>query len=569
MLALSILFPRLTAQSQWLSPWLQRIPIFLTTDSPQYDLEVKITIPTDQLINSGSMQPDCSDMRFTTSDGITLLPYWIESGCGTPSTTIWIRIDTLKGFGQLDTIYMYMNNPGAPPASSPYQAFHLWEPFDTLSSIWQVLEPALVQISGGWLILTGDGYPLWEKVKTNSRIPVKGFIIESYEVLNAGSNTYHWMYIGSYPTSFTSDANLCNGGICGGDNIGWGTGCGWGDFQIYIGDSGQHFCNGNPITSGLHYIKQFKFGPADTTFLTVFDTAWAPLASVYTTAWTILDSAYLMYLCAYNGTCEVNWLRIRRLPSAPVTLSGMGTTEFACILYPPPDTQITVYPGGLQITNPDTSSIYAWYDCLTDTLVDTGIVFNPPYSGWFRLVTADKTVFPRCAVHTSCYPVCVDVITPQLISVDSTLLALAPIPQNEQTTYIWQDCETGIILDTTQWNWWQPPYVGSFRVIIYAKNNACVDTSACVSIRKDTISGVADLNNTSIQLLYSNGSLMILSKNHVHRITLNNLTGKILITKTITNPKYVHLNINQLPSGLYILKIETADKIVTQPLLVR
>ncbi len=65
-----------------------------------------------------------NDLRFTASDGETLLPYWIESITGaTPNqlATVWVKFDSI---GTSDTtFYMYYENAAAAAASSGADTF--------------------------------------------------------------------------------------------------------------------------------------------------------------------------------------------------------------------------------------------------------------------------------------------------------------------------------------------------------------------------------------------------------------------------------------------------------------
>ena len=559
----------------WLSPWLQRIPVYIQADSPEADLEVLIVLATDSFVAQGVLQPGCEDLRITSSDGITLLPFWIESGCGTSVTRIWVRIDTLKGMGQVDTFYIYLENPGAVSVSDPFATFHFYDPFDSLLSVWQLLEPPFVAFSGGQLVMTGDGYPMWEKIKTVQRVMVKGFITESFEIIQAGGNTYHWMYFGTYPYQSTNDATLCDGGLCGGDNIGWGSGCGWGDFQIYLGDASLHFCNGNPITSGMPYLKRFTFGYNNQVTLEAEDTSGNVLATVNTTSWTIPDSAYMMYLCAYNGQCIVDWVRIRRLPRGNVVQVGFGPAEFACVMYPAPDTAVVVVPGGLTVANPLASGMYVWYDCLTGEPVDTGTAFYPAYSGWFYFVGGDSAVFPRCTDSSACYSVCVNSLSPQLIAQesDSLLMAFVTLPPWEPLVYYWQDCDSLTILDTTLWNWWQPPYEGRFRVIVSAFQGACWDTSACREIRwTPVVTGTVTNppSDSRFSVVWTSSRLVVLTEPSVREILVYSMEGQILYRKTVDgmsgvrgsssdSGRRIEIAVGSLPAGTYLVVGHFAD----------
>lgn len=72
-----------------------------------------------------------NDIRFTTSDGLTQLDYWIESISGTTPNqlaTIWIEFDSI-GTGAT-TFYMYYGNAGASPVSNGVNTFIVFDDFE-------------------------------------------------------------------------------------------------------------------------------------------------------------------------------------------------------------------------------------------------------------------------------------------------------------------------------------------------------------------------------------------------------------------------------------------------------
>jgi hypothetical protein len=66
---------------------------------------------TASLITGGKMQEDCDDLRVSDSDGSTQLDYWIEGGCNTSSTQVWVRVPQIPDGGK--TIYVYYGNDSA------------------------------------------------------------------------------------------------------------------------------------------------------------------------------------------------------------------------------------------------------------------------------------------------------------------------------------------------------------------------------------------------------------------------------------------------------------------------
>lgn len=74
-----------------------------------------------------------SDLRFTSSDGVYVLPYWIESWSpSTTSASIWVKVNEIPAAGTL--IYMYYGNPSATPGSSGDNTFLFFDDFSTAAS---------------------------------------------------------------------------------------------------------------------------------------------------------------------------------------------------------------------------------------------------------------------------------------------------------------------------------------------------------------------------------------------------------------------------------------------------
>lgn len=79
----------------------------------------------------GLCKTDFSDIRFTKSDGTTLLDYWIESVSGTTPNqlaTIWIEFDSIGT--SATTFYMYYGNSSATAVSDGVATFPLFDDFN-------------------------------------------------------------------------------------------------------------------------------------------------------------------------------------------------------------------------------------------------------------------------------------------------------------------------------------------------------------------------------------------------------------------------------------------------------
>ena len=101
------------------SSWLYRRSISVANSgSTLTNEDVLIIYDTATLITASKLQSDCDDLRFVDSDDSTALAYWVEGGCNTSTTHIWVRIPSLPSGGK--TIYMYYGNTSATNAEETW-----------------------------------------------------------------------------------------------------------------------------------------------------------------------------------------------------------------------------------------------------------------------------------------------------------------------------------------------------------------------------------------------------------------------------------------------------------------
>jgi len=98
--------------------------------------QVLVTVDTASLVSAGKLQSDCDDIRFTdnstsynTGDWTNNYSYWIESGCNTSATKIWVKVDTIPASSN-KTIYMYYGNASASGASNGNSTFDFFDDFN-------------------------------------------------------------------------------------------------------------------------------------------------------------------------------------------------------------------------------------------------------------------------------------------------------------------------------------------------------------------------------------------------------------------------------------------------------
>ena len=113
-----------------ISNYSRKLTINGTSAGAQTNYQMKFTVynssGTDTLGNvylGGSARSDFGDLRFTKSDGVTLLDYWIESYTSGVSAVVWAEIDSIPASPGTADIYLYYGNPSATCASSGVATF--------------------------------------------------------------------------------------------------------------------------------------------------------------------------------------------------------------------------------------------------------------------------------------------------------------------------------------------------------------------------------------------------------------------------------------------------------------
>jgi hypothetical protein len=153
----------LGVKSDWYqASWSRRAPVIVNNaGSSLTDYQVRVDISFD-----ADMQPDFDDIRFTDSNGLTLLPHWRESYTASSSATFWVKIPSVPTGTK--TIYLYYGNPGVSSGSDGTSTFDFFDDFSGDLSKWNIHigtdiainasygNPApCLEISGGYL----DDYP--------------------------------------------------------------------------------------------------------------------------------------------------------------------------------------------------------------------------------------------------------------------------------------------------------------------------------------------------------------------------------------------------------------------------
>lgn len=187
----------------WLEGYTYRRAVTITEQSGNTltNYTVKIVLNT-SIFDYSKAKDDGSDLRFTLDDGVTTIPYWIESWNPGGESVIWVKVPEISANGE-KTIYMYYGNPGAVSQSNATATFQIYETFDVLDTdLWELLgRTDLITVVDGELRIVGD-FNADEYAKINYtkkfELPVE---VEYYvKIITSGDN----LFCAKYPIAVDS-----------------------------------------------------------------------------------------------------------------------------------------------------------------------------------------------------------------------------------------------------------------------------------------------------------------------------------------------------------------------------
>jgi hypothetical protein len=85
---------------------------------------VKMIVPYDS-----AMKSDFTDLRFTDTDGVTPVPFWIERYTASNEAVVWVRMPSLPA-ADIATTFMYYGNSGASASSSGLATFDSFDDYE-------------------------------------------------------------------------------------------------------------------------------------------------------------------------------------------------------------------------------------------------------------------------------------------------------------------------------------------------------------------------------------------------------------------------------------------------------
>lgn len=151
----------------WLDPgWAFRDPVEISNTEGVTLSQFQVELNLDDSFDFGLANPDGSDIRFTSNDGLTLIPYWIESwDFASETATLWVRVPAIPPSGA--TIFMYYGNESAPDGSSGEATFEFFDDFSSAVT----MTPGYYEFGPASTIMVQD--QVWETSAPHSLSVVK------------------------------------------------------------------------------------------------------------------------------------------------------------------------------------------------------------------------------------------------------------------------------------------------------------------------------------------------------------------------------------------------------------
>ncbi len=171
------------AQGAWLdAAWSDRSTVVVNNPGGTTLTDFQVHIVLDSSFDFTKAKSDGSDVRLTSDDGTTLVPFWIEKwDSANKSASLWVKVPSIAAVGSA-TLYLYYGNASAVSASNGSATFEFFDDFESGTTGTTV--PGYYRLGNPQTVLAQD--QSWE-----DSAPHTLSVIEN----NSGGYTY-WGYYG-------------------------------------------------------------------------------------------------------------------------------------------------------------------------------------------------------------------------------------------------------------------------------------------------------------------------------------------------------------------------------------
>lgn len=154
-------------------------------------------IPAAKVYLGNHSQTDFDDIRFTSSDGATLLDYYLENYTASTEATVWVEVAAdLSTTAQ--TLYFYYGNDGVSSASNGTNTFPWFNDFTSTSLAGFTGDTAQGSISAG-ILTYSYGSAAWKGMHATTYVDGPGYAVRT-NVSSDGINT-QWGFVTSTETN--------------------------------------------------------------------------------------------------------------------------------------------------------------------------------------------------------------------------------------------------------------------------------------------------------------------------------------------------------------------------------
>ncbi|MBE0652341.1 MAG: DUF2341 domain-containing protein, partial [Bacteroidales bacterium] len=183
-----LLLTQLSFSQSWYNAyWQYRTPVIITNSGDELtSFQVQVVLDTE--FPWSHIAADGSDIRFTSSDGQTDLPFWIEQWNHGSEASIWVRVNSVAANPGLTTIYLYYGNDETEAAGNGFNTFEFFDDFSG-----GFIDPEKWTASGG----------TWSAITTSQRNGTTGYVAQGY----IGSNGKHLLQSSYTGTDYVVEAS--------------------------------------------------------------------------------------------------------------------------------------------------------------------------------------------------------------------------------------------------------------------------------------------------------------------------------------------------------------------------
>lgn len=123
----------LVGQDWYNANWLYRNPVTVSNSGAEALSYIQVMIGLGGTFNFSQANSDGSDLRVTSDDGTTPIPFWIENWDDVSDTaTIWVKVPAIPVSGT--TVYLYYGNASASSLSDGKSTFAFFDDFESWGS---------------------------------------------------------------------------------------------------------------------------------------------------------------------------------------------------------------------------------------------------------------------------------------------------------------------------------------------------------------------------------------------------------------------------------------------------